>query len=463
LPLNRSCSIEALRANISTEIRAGRSPAQATAIAFQVLREACKAAGKSVPKTDGQDRGIQVLRYDEGQISGVTRTPNGYLGCDARITRVGVFSYRQADGTVRKELRLPEDVFRSDALRSFEDVPLTNGHPPRHEPLNPKNTRRWQAGSLRNIRQDDQFVGARVLITDEDAIKAAEAGKTQVSCGYNCDLDFTPGTTAGIAGVADGLRYDAIQRNIVGNHVALVEKGRAGPETSLHLDAEDAVMITDQEPHEPAGPVPGPEPRGIAMKILRIDGVDFELTEQAAQAVEKLRARLDTAMEANEGLKKQVSQEQARADKAEEGLAAEQKARKEDSSEAKIQEAVRARVALETVARDILKEDEDKLDLETMGETEIRKLVILKVCPSAKERLDGAKESYVQARFDGAVDTWKAQKADADPSDEEPRRTRTVPVSTTKTDSLSARERMIQHHCNLGRSPIKPPTLDEVR
>lgn len=458
MPLNRSCSVEALRANISAEIRAGRDPAQATAIAHQVLREACKAAGQDVPKTDGQDGGIQVLRYDDGEISGVTRTANGYVGCDARITRVGVFSYRQPDGTVRKELRLPEDVFHSDALRSFEDVPLTNGHPPRKEPLNPKNTRRWQTGSLRNVRQDEQFVSARVLITDEDTIKAAKAGKTQVSCGYNCDLDFVPGTTAGITGVADGQHYDAIQRNIVGNHVALVEKGRAG-DTTLHLDAEDAVMIT--EPSKPPGPVPGPEPRGKAMKTLRIDGVDFEMTEQAAQAVEKLRERLDASEAANESLAKNASQEQARADKAEEDLATEKKARKEDSSDVKIREAVRARVELETTARAILKTDE--IELEKLDEMDIRKQVILQVCPSAKEKLDGAKESYVMARYDGAVDTWRAAKDDEDDAgDKEAPRARTAAARNVKTDSLSARDRMIEHHCKVGRSPIKPQTLEET-
>lgn len=109
MPLIKSCSIEALRENISSEIRSGKEPAQASAIAHSTLRDACKAAGKSVPRTDGADEGLQVKRYDSGEFTSPTRTHNGYLRCDAKITRIGVFQYRQADGTSRSELRLPDN------------------------------------------------------------------------------------------------------------------------------------------------------------------------------------------------------------------------------------------------------------------------------------------------------------------------------------------------------------------
>jgi hypothetical protein len=450
MPLDRSCSLDALRKNISAEIRAGREKSQAVAIAHQVLRNACKEEGKSVPKTDNADEGLQVLRYDSGEFSSPVRTPNGYLRCDARITKVGVFPYRLADNTVRRELRLPEEVFRNDALSSFEDVPMTNNHP--SEKLTAKNTRRWQVGNIKQVGEKEKYVVAKVLITDEDTIKEVEGGKTELSCGYHCDLDFVSGTTAGIPGVADGLHYDAVQRNIVGNHLAIVDRGRAGADASLHLDAQDAIMI--EETSKPAGPGPGPVGgKPMADKTLRIDGVDFGMSEQAAQAVAKMMARLDELEKTNGELNETLSQQRARADKAEEDLAAEKKARKEDSSDDKIREAVKARVDLVTTATGILKDDE--LDLSEMSELDIQKAVVLKMSPAAKDRLDSADAGYIQARFDGAVDAWKERPDDPGDQPDRPAQPRTIQVDGKRNDSISARERMMQHNVSLGRSPIE--------
>ena len=81
------------------------------------------------------------------------------------------------------------------------------------------------------LRKDGEFVAGELLVTDADLIKKLEDGAArELSCGYNCDLDEKPGVTA------DGLRYDAIQRNIRGNHVAVVPKGRAGPEARVRMD-----------------------------------------------------------------------------------------------------------------------------------------------------------------------------------------------------------------------------------
>lgn len=448
MPLIKSCSLEALRQNISTEMREGRTREQATAIAFETLRTACKEAGKSVPTTDGVEDGLQVRRFDTGEFSSPTRTPNGYLRCDARITRVGVFSYRLADGKVRRELRLPDEVFNKDALVSFEDVPLTNNHP--KEKLTSKNTRRFQTGNIKQVRKQDRFVAANVLITDEDAIKDAEAGKTQLSCGYTCDLDFTPGVTSGIDGVPDGQRYDAVQRNIVGNHVAIVDKGRAGAESSLHLDGEDAIMVLDSQDPEPTGPQPGSG--GTTMLKFKIDGIEYEMSEPASQAVAKLIARMDEMDAKLKEMESNTSKEKARADKAEEDLELEKKARKEDSSDEKIQALVANRVALQVTAAEIISDDKVKLD--AMSDADIRKAVVLKVSPGAKEKIDGADETYIAVRFDAAVETWReTQKKKPNPSD----KVKTVTNSSPdmRFDAKSARDRMLEEHYKMGREPIR--------
>lgn len=68
------------------------------------------------------------------------------------------------------------------------------------------------------------YVDAPLTVWDRAAIDAIEDGSfRELSCAYRYDPDFTPGSY-------EGTPYDFIMRNIRGNHVALVEEGRAGPD-----------------------------------------------------------------------------------------------------------------------------------------------------------------------------------------------------------------------------------------
>lgn len=398
------------------------------------------------------------MRYDAGEFSAPVKTANGYLRCDARITKVGVFEYRLRDGSTRRELRLPEEVFRSDSLATFDDVPLTNEHP--RERLDSKNTRRYQAGTVRDARQDGDHIAARVLITDDVAIADAEAGKRQLSCGYNCDLETRPGVTSGIQGVPDGLQYDAVQRNIVGNHVALVERARAGASAQLHLDADDAVMVGHPaDVMQFTGRRPGPSRRSRPMVKVRIDGVDFEMDESAGQAVGKLLARADAADEALADAKKATAEAQAKADKALEDLAAEQKARADAASGDVVRAAVKDRVSLETTAAKVLADDTVKLD--EMTDADIKRAVVLKVSPSAEDKLDAGDDAYLAARYDAAVEGWKAdQDARATAATPASQSVRAAAGSNLRVDAAEARRKMVEDNLAMGRDPIRPSTAN---
>jgi hypothetical protein len=408
MPLKKVCSVDAFRENIAAEIRAGRSPEQAAAIAHDTLRQACADAGQPAPRTDGIPI-MTVKRYDRSELEQPERLDNGYLKCDARITRVGVFNYVNRDGSIRRELRLPDEVFNADSLRSFEDVALTNNHPP--EPLTAKNTKRFHCGHVRDVRSDSPHVAARVTITDADAVKDAEKGKRQLSCGYNCDLELTQGVTSGIEGIPDGLRYDAIQRNIRGNHLAIVSKARAGADASLRLDADDRVMVEDTKPD------PEPKPEAPKMKI-KIDGVEFEIEDgPAAQAVQKVIARVDERDEQITKLSTELATEKARADDAEEKRDEAIKARDDAASPERIDQAVKNRVTLVENARKILG-DKDKdgkeIKLDGKSDAEIKRDVVVHVSPQAAEKIDAmegdAQITYLNARFDQAIESWKPPK-----------------------------------------------------
>ncbi len=216
-----------------------------------------------------------VLRFDLlGDISSVERTDQGYLRADATLTKVGVFKYLNGDGSIRRELRLPEEVERADALASFELAPLTRGHPTaaggRRVLLDAGNTGKHQIGTVSSVRADGGFVRGRVQISDQAAIEAAEQGERQLSCGYRCDLEPTRGVTSGIPGIPDGLRFDAIQRNIRGNHVALVPQGRAGKEAEIHMDQADAELVPD---------VPESERDPASVVALHFEASRFDLAQ----------------------------------------------------------------------------------------------------------------------------------------------------------------------------------------
>jgi hypothetical protein len=218
---------------------------------------------------------LRVRRFDIGSVRKPQKLENGWLRADAHLTRTGVLEYRNPDGSVRRELRLPEEVFHADALGSFAMVPLTNGHPPEGL-LTAENTGRYQVGSIgEQVVPDGSLVRSSVLVTDAATVKKIEDGTVGLSMGYLCDLEEAPGEW-------NGQRYDGIQRKIRGNHVALVPNPRAGDVARVHMDSHDAAMIASESESGSAH-----KDRKMALKKIRIDSVEVEVEETAAQLIEK--------------------------------------------------------------------------------------------------------------------------------------------------------------------------------
>lgn len=329
------------------------------------------------------------FRYDAGPTLTAQELPNGFLRAPAILTRVGVFPYRQPDGTTRLELRPPEEVFDAESLASFSMVPLTLEHPA--TAVTADNVKALQVGHVGDsVRQEGEHVAAPLMITDARAVEDVKSGKRrELSCGYFMELDATPG-------VWKGERYDAVQRRIRGNHVALTERGRAGPAVGVRMDASDAVMISPSEdtPGAPRheGRQDTKEPT-VSVKQMKINGVTYELPEQAAQALEAERARQDSDAEA---LKKRAEEATARADAAD-------KARNDAADPQRFNGAVAARVKLEREARSVLGEG---ARLDAMDDAQVRAAALAKLCPTLK--LDGREPSYVAARFDAEIERASA-------------------------------------------------------
>ena len=381
-------------------------------------------------------------RFDIGELQKPSRMGNGWLRVDGHLTRAGIFTYRNPDGTTRRELRPEGEVFKGDSLASFGLVPLTNDHPP--EALTAANTKQYAVGTVgETVRKDEDHVRATMLVTDADTIARVEQGKTALSCGYTCDLEMKPG-------VHNGERYDAIQRNIRGNHVALVDVARAGPTARIRMDAGDAEMIPTPNPPAPTG-----TEKPMNLVKMRVDGLDIEVPETAKQIVEKalsaLAVKADGLTAELATAKDTATKATAKADGLAVELAAEKKARADAASPEKVAAMVKSRVALETLAHKHL----GAVKLDGLDEHAIRVLVV--------EKLDGAKLDaekaknavYVEARFDGAIE----RAAKASPALDKARESLDAPASDAdRADAdMGIEERAIKNMKDRlsGRAPAK--------
>lgn len=173
-----------------------------------------------------------ILNFYTTEKIGATRerTPEGFLLCrNVPIARTGVMDYVGGeipinpgpDGMIHV-MRIDDEVFRPDTIASFQGKAVTIGHP--DVDVNPDNWNELAHGTVMNVRRGegnlDDLLLADLLVTSDEAIKAILDGLVEVSCGYNADYEETR-TGYGI------------QRNIIGNHVALVEAGRCGSRCSI--------------------------------------------------------------------------------------------------------------------------------------------------------------------------------------------------------------------------------------
>lgn len=391
----------------------------------------------------------RVKRIDytsSGQLAPPKKLPNGFLRADGRIARIGVQEYRDGAGNIRKELRIEEEVFDAESLESFEQLPLTNDHP--RDMLDSENAKNHSVGNVAKLRRDVDYVVATIMITDAKAIEAAIKGRSQLSNGYSCVLDATQDPEL----IAKYGPYDAIQRDIRGNHVALVDNARAGAEARLRLDADDAVSVFGGSPEPVIASAQVESTQEISkMAQLKVDGMTFEIADANAQAVvdraiaSAKKDSEDKAAKAELALaeaKKEVSVLQAKHD----SLAAEVKTDAEKmvqcdecggsgkidgetckgcSGEGKVPakgdraDSIKRRidraVALGVKARASLLNEAQKhlsanVKLDALTDLEIKRQVVAALRPALKTQLEAKKDdaSYIVTLYDAAIVEYAA-------------------------------------------------------
>lgn len=341
-----------------------------------------------------------AIRVDLGTLRPARRMADGRVVADAHLTRTGVFEYLDGQGKIRRELREPTEVFRPDSLSTFQMVPVTDDHPP--VLVDSTNARDYMVGSTgESVVRDDDHVRASVMVTDKRTIQKMESGKVEVSCGYTCDLDETPGVHP-VYG-----KYDARQVNIRGNHVAIVDSARAGRTARVRMDGAatqvnpPAQKRTDMDPDKDKETI-----RALGSQLTeakeKLAEADAEAKKQATRAdvaegklitsearVVELTTQVATVAAANET--EAVVREKKRADDAE------AKVVRLDSS---IPTMIRHRAKLERQASAVMGND---FRMDDLADRDIRAAVVKRLDSTAEVGKD-VPDGVIEGRFLSLLD-----------------------------------------------------------
>lgn len=372
-----------------------------------------------------------MQRYDTVTIK-AQKTDEGFIRDKPIIGRAGLLKYINADGSTRIEYRPPEEAFNADSLASLKGKPITINHVAM---VNAGNAPKLPiVGTvLSDGIQDGNDIRADI------SIYSLPTDARELSCGYNLNLDETPGITP------DGQHYDALQKDIRYNHIAVVSKGRAG-NARLNMDGDqvfnedeyndDSDLTTEQRkklpktvfglPDKMAYPMPDKDhaanAKARAAQMLKAGNLTQQEYEQITKKADEIlsrkdgvrmdKIRLDNGIEYDCSPEVKIAIEKYRADNAEQKKKIDTLQAKYDSSEATVKKAkedaekadkdrkekfdaaVNARMGILKTA------DQYKLDkADEMTDKDIKIAVIKKVNGDALDLKDKSDE-YINAAFD---------------------------------------------------------------
>lgn len=322
---------------------------------------------------------------DKAALEPPRQTSDGYLVGSLRCSRTGLQQYLGSElglptNDVISVYRPESEVFSRESLASYANKPISDDHPV--EMITSDNWSKYGKGDIgSDVVRDGEFVSVSYKIMDGDTIAKVKAGKAEVSMGYMAEIDFTDGMTP------DGEPYQAIQKNIRINHLAIVDRGRAGSECGFSDSANSLKWGAS-----PTTKVLGDS--NVDLKTLIVDGLTVETTEQGLLAVNKIADAKHAAVRALSDAK--IEHETAiNAKDAELAVKdAEIDALKAAKlSDAEIDAKVQARSDLLTKAKSVA-----DTDFTGLSDADIKKAAVVAALGDAA--IEGKTEAYIDARFD---------------------------------------------------------------
>jgi hypothetical protein len=332
---------------------------------------------------------------DRAPITGTKRTADGFLTAVAKSVRTGVQQYLGAE-LGRPDLgmvgiyRPDAAVFDQASLQSFSHAPVTLDHP--SVAVTADNWKELAVGEVSTAaRKDGIWLELPLVLKDSAAIAAVESGKRELSAGYTSELTWADGVAP------DGTPYQAVMSAIRINHLAIVDKARAGSEARIG----DSGAATNWG----VSPIPQPEQESRTMsdRTVLVDGLSVVTNDAGAQAIAKLMADAATRQTAHDAA---LAAKDALVAAADAKLAKAEAER--DAALANVLDAAAldARVAArgDLVAR--VKVLAPSVVADGKSDLDVKRAVLA----DRKINLDGKSDAYVEARFDTLVED--AQGAD---------------------------------------------------
>jgi hypothetical protein len=247
MPLSAGSSQKTISHNIEEMIKAGHPREQAIAAAYSKAGKSNKDENiNDVPSTSTLQKVVPIESakfYDDNNWPEIRGNP---------ISKVGVFPYSGAQighpdldpNKIYFVYRPETELSNEDTLNSFKLLPFTDEHTmlgSTDENLMPAEQKGIHGVIGQDVYFEDGYLKANLKIFSEKLNDLIRQGKKELSIGYRCMYDIQ-------SGIYDGQHYDAIQRQIRGNHIALVEEGRCGSDVAVldrlnfTFDSKDITM-----------------------------------------------------------------------------------------------------------------------------------------------------------------------------------------------------------------------------
>ena len=329
-----------------------------------------------------------MIFSDKVTTSAVRKTSDGYLVADAAVARTGIQEYLgrevgKPEMSIVRVYRPADEVFAKDAMKSYAHRPMTNDHP--SDPVNSENWKDLAIGNTGgDVMRDGEYVRVPLVVMDQSAINDWDNGKVELSMGYSAEIVFQSGVTD------SGEAYDAIQKNLRMNHLALVNKARGGDKLRIG-DTRNPGVISPAQTNKEGGHM------ADNLRKVLVDGLQVETTEAGEQAINKLSKQVNDAESVNAALK----DAHAAAIAAKDAEIAKKDA-EIDALKAKVLDATALDAAV-TARADLIAKAKSVHDADYAGKSdvEIRKAAIVGKFGDAA--IAGKPDAYVEARFDIAV------------------------------------------------------------
>lgn len=202
------------------------------------------------------------------------------------LSKVGIYPYlgQQISSDLEPDkiyqvLRPEEELSKPETIASLNLIPLVNEHEMLGENFTPAEKKGTHGVTGDNAAFNNGLLSNDLKIFSESLKQEIQNGKKELSAGYFCNYDLTPGEY-------NGQHYDAVQRDIKFNHIALVEEGRMGHDVRV-MDSkitydtiQDILEIQKKETNSM-------KTKKLQSKSLRKSAMDEDVEQTQAQDVDK--------------------------------------------------------------------------------------------------------------------------------------------------------------------------------